>query len=135
MDVPMKKVPRGPMTKLEQVLGLAGVFVTAFIAILGVVGSGLDWLTPPQAVRVMALGGILGAPKCSQQPQTEIDYIGFSMRTTAMTVHLTERSVEKMEAAQPAAQANLQSSLASIPHGGVDEGRKRRRHGRRLRRP
>lgn len=49
------------MTKLEQVLGLAGVFVTAFIAILGVVGSGLDWLTPPQAVRVMALGGILGA--------------------------------------------------------------------------
>ena len=56
----MKNDRRRHVTKFDQALSLAGVFAMASIAILGVVGSGLDWFTPPQAVRVMALGGILG---------------------------------------------------------------------------
>ena len=56
----MKNDRRRHVTKFDQALILAGVFAMASITILTVVGSNLDWFTPRQAVRALALGGILG---------------------------------------------------------------------------
>ena len=64
IEVPIKKDRRGAMTKFEQALILVGSFAGASVAILDVVGGNLDWFTPRQTVRVMALGGILAGGLC-----------------------------------------------------------------------
>ena len=52
------------MTGFPQALILFGSFAAALAAILGVVGGSLGWFTPGQAIRVIALGGILAGGLC-----------------------------------------------------------------------